>query len=203
MKFTAKPAVLVAVAIAAGVTGCGSVSAGQTAGAVQSSSSTPAPSAPTGSTSAKPVPTPLRSSGPPSPISVDSTGPGPQYPAAISSGNDTQPLNNMVVLSNTWGTGDGQTSITVDAGASGADSSNGLFIILRQTQAGGQSLKTVTVAGSGAVRISSAPLGVSVETSAQTGDLSFDSDSGMSGVLHLSDDTITITSSGTATPTAS
>lgn len=93
-------------------------------------------------------------------------------------------------LKNSWGTGDGRHSVIVDAGASTADPSDGIFIILRQ-HGGRQSLDTITVPGTGAVWISSAPLGVSVETSAQTGDLSFDSDNGITGTLHLSDETVT------------
>ena len=204
-KFTAS-AVLVAVAVAAGAVGCGSASAGAAAGAAQSSSAQPT-EAPSGSapasTPAKPIPTPSRSYGPPSHVPVTPGAPGPKFPAAIASGADAEPVGGSIeIFRNGWGTADGKTTVLVSAGASRADPSDGLFVIVRQTQAGGQSQNNVTVAGSGAVWISSAPLGAGVETSAQTGDLSFDSDSGMTGVLHLSDDTVTITGNGTATPTA-
>lgn len=188
MRF-AKASAFVAVAlVATSMAGCGSKVAGQ-AGVAMAADAVPPASAPS---NGKPAPAPSRSPGPPVHINVDTNGPGPKFPAAIASGNDTQPLNSSVILTNSWGTADGKTAVTVDAGASQADPSNGILMILRQQAGGQQSVEILTVPGSGAVRISSAPLGVSVETSAQTGNISFSTASGATGILHLGNDTVTM-----------
>ena len=191
-------ACLVAVATVTGaVTGCGSVQSGQPAVAVPTSA-TPSDTAPVTS---KPIPTPSRSPGPPNPIDVNTSGPGPQFPAAIASGTTAQPFTGQVELRNEWGTADGTSLVEVDAGASNADLSDGIFAILRNDE-GNQSLKFVRVPGSGAVWITQAPLGASVETSGQTADLVFNSESGETGILHLSDNTVAITGQATASPIA-
>jgi hypothetical protein len=183
MAIATRALFLAAGAIAAALAGCGSAHIGQPIASV-STDTTPA-------ATAKPAPSPSVISGSPSPVSVDTSGPGPQFPAALASGTATQPLTGQVELRNAWGTADGTSVVEVDAGASSADTSNGMFVILRDDR-GNQSLNIITVPGTGAVWITQAPLGVSVETSAQTADLVFASDSGATGVLHLSNDTVTI-----------
>ena len=196
MAKTARASLAAAAVIAAALTGCGSVHAGQPAVAVPTSA-TPSDTMPVTS---KPIPTPSRSSGSPSPIDVNTSGPGPQFPAAIASGTAAQPLTGQVELRNEWGTADGTSLVEVDAGASNADPSNGIFAILRNDK-GNQSLKFVTVPGAGAVWTTQAPLGASAETSGQTADLGFNSENGETGILHLSDDTVTITGQATTSAT--
>ena len=98
-------------------------------------------------------------------------------------------------LTNGWQAGDRRTYTAVDAGANPARPSVGELGIFRQdfvkvTQA----QHVVNVPGAGALRIVKAPLGQAVATSAQSsGDLEFVGSRGVRGVLHLSDDSVTIT----------
>ena len=120
------------------------------------------------------------------------------YPA----GNNHVPFTGHMIVRNYWTVADGKTEVVVQAGVSTDDPSEGFFTIFRE-QGADQALDHIIVPGTGAVWISAAPLGASVETSAQTGDLSFDSASGETGTLHLSDDTVSIDTSATPGPTAS
>ena len=74
--------------------------------------------------------------------------------------------------SNGWLVSDGRTLVAVYAGAAGGDPTVGRVVVVRQDLAAGtQSLRTVDAGATGALTIAAAPLGASVETSAQTGSL--------------------------------
>jgi hypothetical protein len=82
----------------------------------------------------------------------------------------------------------------VVAGADARHPSDGLFSILRTSYIGGtQHGDGVRVPGSGAVTITKAPLGRKIVVSAQKhGKFEFKSKSGITGTLHLKDDTVTL-----------
>ena len=98
-------------------------------------------------------------------------------------------------VANGWQAGDRRTYTAVDAGANPARPSVGELGIFRQdfvkvTQA----QHVVNVPGAGTIRIVKAPLGRGVATWSQArGDLEFAGSRGVRGVLHLSDDSVTIT----------
>ena len=70
---------------------------------------------------------------------------------------------------NGWLVSDGETLVAVYAGAAGKDPSRGRLVIVRQDlRAGTQTMRRLDAGPTGALRIAAAPLGGSVETSAQT-----------------------------------
>jgi hypothetical protein len=70
---------------------------------------------------------------------------------------------------NGWLVSDGTTLVAVYAGAAGDDPSVGRVVIVRQDLvAGRQTVRTIDAGATGALTIAAAPLGSSVETSAQT-----------------------------------
>lgn len=98
----------------------------------------------------------------------------------------------VIEVSNAWEVSNGSSLVAVYAGSAGNEPSSGRFVIIRQSfPAGTQSIKTVTVPGSGALTISKAPTGSASETTAQTGRLEYNSTSGSSGILDLGTDTTT------------
>jgi hypothetical protein len=87
---------------------------------------------------------------------------------------------------NAWVTSDGQTLTAVYAGADGNDSSTGRFVVIRQDlDAGAQTVDSVDTGKTGPISIVNAPLGPSVETSAQQAQLSFSSSKGWTGSIDL------------------
>jgi hypothetical protein len=98
-------------------------------------------------------------------------------------------------LTNGWQAGDRRTFTAVDAGANPARPSVGELGIFRQDFVKvTQTQRVVNVPGGGTLRIIKAPLGRSVATWAQArGDLEFVGSRGVRGVLHLNDDSVTIT----------
>ena len=87
---------------------------------------------------------------------------------------------------NGWLVGDGRTLVAVYAGAAGGDPSVGRLVIVRQNLVSGtQVVQTVDAGPTGALTISAAPLGGSVETSAQTGSIQVRTPSGRLLVLDL------------------
>jgi hypothetical protein len=90
---------------------------------------------------------------------------------------------------NGWLVSDGETLLAVYAGASGADASVGRVVIVRQDLVDGtQTVRVVDAGPTGALAIAHAPLGSSVETSAQTGSIFLRTRSGRSVTLDLSSD---------------
>src|SRR5262245_31708557 len=121
------------------------------------------------------------------PAQIVPGGPGPFF------SSDT-----IYPLTNGWEASDHRTYTAVDAGANPADPSVGELGIFRQDHIRvTQTQKVVNVPGAGAVRIVRAPTGRAVATSAQrNGKLEFVGRTGLRGVLHLSNDKVTITRRG-------
>ncbi len=97
---------------------------------------------------------------------------------------------------NGWEVCDPNRCTEVSAGAVAQDHSAGWFIIHRYRRPTAAKLPggSVKIPGSGPVRIIEAPLGHKVMTSAQRhGSLRFRGKSGVTGTLHLKNDTVTIT----------
>ena len=78
----------------------------------------------------------------------------------------------LLRVRNGWLVSDGRTLVAVYAGAAGNTPSVGRLVIIRQDLvAGRQTVRTVDAGPTGALTIAAAPLGSSVETSAQTGSI--------------------------------
>jgi hypothetical protein len=92
---------------------------------------------------------------------------------------------------NGWLVSDGKTLVAVYAGAAGRDPSVGRVVIVRQDLvAGTQTVRIVDAGRTGALTIAHAPLGSSVETSAQKGDIRFRTAGGRSVTLDLGSDEV-------------
>src|SRR5262245_41660898 len=103
------------------------------------------------------------------------TGQPDRIPAQMLSADVPVPISPQVLQpANAWLVRDAATLVAVYAGAAANKPSDGRFVIVRQNLAiGKQTQDTVDVAGSGLVKITSAPKGAAVETSAQRGKLRF------------------------------
>ena len=101
-------------------------------------------------------------------------------------------------LTNGWEAGDHRSYTAVDAGGDPARPSVSELGIFRQDFVKvTQTQHVVNVPGAGTLRIVKAPLGHAVATWAQQrGDLAFVGSRGVRGVLHLSDDSVTIVKRG-------
>jgi hypothetical protein len=78
----------------------------------------------------------------------------------------------LLRVRNGWLVSDGRTLVAVYAGAAGDDPSVGRLVVVRQDLAAGwQTVRTIDAGATGALTIAAAPLGSSVETSAQTGSI--------------------------------
>jgi hypothetical protein len=109
----------------------------------------------------------------------------------------SSPLSSSVIwpVVNGWAASDRIRNTAVWAGAAGVGHhSTGRFAILRDNyRLVTQNTYTVDVAGAGPLKITDAPLGPRVVTWAQRrGKLEFTSKSGITGTLHLTDDTVTL-----------
>jgi hypothetical protein len=89
---------------------------------------------------------------------------GPAVPVPISP--------SLLRVRNGWLVSDGKTLVAVYAGAAGDDPSVGRVVVVRQDfVVGRQTVRTLDAGPTGALSITAAPLGSSVETSAQTGSI--------------------------------
>jgi hypothetical protein len=115
---------------------------------------------------------------------------GDRIPAHILPPDTPIPLSPALIrVTNGWLVSDGRTLVAVYAGEAGNDPTVGRFVIIRQNLViGFQTRNIVDVGRIGAVRITEAPSGAGVETSAQRGDLRFSSASGAQGILRLARD---------------
>jgi hypothetical protein len=118
-------------------------------------------------------------------------------PARMLSGYDCEFISPEVFspVSNGWRTGNHVRATIVCAGAAGYQGESiGRFLFLRDNfRWGSQKLTKVDIPDAGALRITKAPLGRSVVTSAQRhGKLEFTSENGVSGTLDLRDDSVTL-----------
>ena len=119
---------------------------------------------------------------------------GDRIPAHILPPDTPIPVSPALVrVTNAWLVSDGRTLVAVYAGEAGNDPSIGRFVIIRQNLVVGfQTRDVVDVAAAGSLRITDAPTGAAVETSAQRGDLRFSSMMRTRGVLHLATDTVDV-----------
>jgi hypothetical protein len=101
-------------------------------------------------------------------------------------------------LKSQWQAGDCKQFTAVDAGAYAAHRADGLFGIVRiPARPSSQEQKLIKVPGAGALTITRAPLGPKVETWAQKrGKIQFTSKNGVTGTLHLENDTVTTNGPG-------
>lgn len=97
-------------------------------------------------------------------------------------------------VKNGWVANDHVSYTGVWAGASGTDRNTGRFVILRQDYVHvTQHIDSVDVTGAGPLTITRAPLGRGAETSSQRdGELEFTGANGVTGTLHLADDTVSL-----------
>jgi hypothetical protein len=92
----------------------------------------------------------------------------------------------VLQVRNGWLVSDGRTLVAVYAGAAGDDPSIGRLVIVRQDLAAGrQTVRTLDAGATGALAIAAAPLGGSVETSAQTGSIQIRTSAGRRLTLDL------------------
>ena len=99
----------------------------------------------------------------------------------------------MLTFTNGWFVNNGKTLVAIYAGAAGNNPSDGRLVILRQNELlGTQTLRIVNVSGAGALTIVSAPLGASVETTAQKAAISFRASTGARGTLNLGNGKLTV-----------
>jgi hypothetical protein len=117
------------------------------------------------------------------------------FPGSITS--DGEPFFSEELISpvlNYWGAGSHRRLTAVEAGKDPNHKGRGAFGILRQNFVWeSQTEDLVSVPGSGAVKITKAPLGKRAEGRAQRkGRLRFVGRRGVTGTLHLSDDTVTL-----------
>ena len=103
---------------------------------------------------------------------------GPEVPVPVAP-SLLQPRNG-------WLVSNGKTLVAVYAGAAGSDRSVGRVVIVRQDLlAGRQTVRILDVQSTGALTVTRAPLGSSVETSAQTGTIRLRTAEGRRFVLDL------------------
>lgn len=116
---------------------------------------------------------------------------GNRKPAGMLPPDAQPPFSPSVIrTTNGWLVSNGRTLVAVYGGEAGNDPSVGVFGILRQDlEFGTETRQIVTVGNVGAVRITQAPFGAGVETSAQHAEIEFSSTAGPTGVLHLATDT--------------
>jgi hypothetical protein len=107
--------------------------------------------------------------------------------------------DNLAPQTNMWLMHDCHHFTAVGAGANPAHRADGRFTVYRSDHRGGRgSVRLVVVPNTGAVTITKAPVGVEVETPAQApNDIEFKSKSGVTGTLHLKEDTVTLNRAAT------
>jgi hypothetical protein len=106
------------------------------------------------------------------------------------------PADVLQPIVNGWRAGDHRGITLVEAGLAGDDPSGtkGRFVVFRERERPfAQNVDLVDVRGAGALRITRAPTGRRAANSAQrNGEIEFTSERGVSGTLHLADDTVTV-----------
>ena len=100
----------------------------------------------------------------------------------------------ILIPVNAWSVADCRNHTWVDAGRAGWQPGSGIFVINRSRgETGGGYIRYIVIPDSGATRITHAPLGPTVVTSAQRhGELKFTSQRGVTGTVSLEDDTATL-----------
>jgi hypothetical protein len=125
------------------------------------------------------------------PAPVPDVEPQPIPARMLESGTPVPVGSSVLQARNGWLVSDGRTLVAVYAGAAGGDSRIGRLVIVRQNlRAGKQTVRIVDAGLTGALTIAAAPLGRSVETSAQTGSLRLRTAGGRLLRLDLGRDTV-------------
>jgi hypothetical protein len=104
------------------------------------------------------------------------------------------PIQELWPLKSEWSVANCHRFTVVDAGGDAPHPSrDGLFGIVRMTGGDHEARKMIRVPGAGALTITKAPLGPSVVAWAPVrGDIEFRGENGVTGTLHLKDDTVTL-----------
>jgi hypothetical protein len=123
------------------------------------------------------------------------------HPAKISGNNAAGTTTSILLPVNVWTAGDCHQVTAVEAGAAGWHASAGILVITRIRGSHAAGREYVVIPDSGAVKITDAPLGPKVVTSAQTGELQFKGKRGVTGTLNLADDTATLSTGAVIQPT--
>jgi hypothetical protein len=113
-------------------------------------------------------------------------------PARVLESDAPVPVSPSILrVQNGWLVSDGSTLVAVYAGSAGNDPSVGRLVIVRQDLAAGrQTVRTLDAGATGALAIAAAPLGSSVETSAQTATIGLRTAVGSALRLDLGTDTV-------------
>jgi hypothetical protein len=106
------------------------------------------------------------------PVDPPDSAPDP-IPARMLGSDVPVPISPSVLqVRSGWLVSDGSTLVAVYAGTAGDDPSVGRVVIVRQDlAAGSQTVRTIDAGPTGALTIAEAPLGSSVESTAQTGSI--------------------------------
>lgn len=115
-------------------------------------------------------------------------------PASLLGKHASMVPTQVLVPVNAWSAGDCRTETWVYAGAAGWLKGAGVFVISRSRgDSGRPQYRFIAVQDSGPLRITHAPLGPKVVTTAQrSGEFAFTSKRGTTGTLSLKDDTATL-----------
>lgn len=113
-------------------------------------------------------------------------------PARLLGSEVPVPISPSVLqVRNGWLVSNGRTLVAVYAGAAGNDPAVGRVVIVRQDLAAGrQTVRTIDAGRTGSLTIAEAPLGSSVETSAQTGGIRLQAADGRALRLDLGTETV-------------
>jgi hypothetical protein len=118
---------------------------------------------------------------------------GHTNPARISGENAAFTTSSILLPVNVWTAGDCHRVTQIEAGAAGWHASAGIFVITRIRGSSSARPRYIVVPDSGAVRITDAPVGPEVITSAQErGELAFESKRGITGSVNVGDNTVTL-----------
>ncbi len=126
---------------------------------------------------------------------------GHTLPAKILGNNAAGTTTEILLPVNVWSVGDCQQVTEVEVGAAGWHASSGVVVINRIRGSHALDGLYIVIPDSGAVKITDAPLGPKVVTSAQQGELQFKSKRGLTGTVNLSDDTATLSTGAVIQPT--
>jgi len=125
------------------------------------------------------------------PADVPESGPQPIPARMLGAGAPVPIPPSFLEVRNAWLVSDGRTLVAVYAGAAGNDPSVGRLVIVRQDLvAGQQTVRTLDAGSTGALTIAAAPLGSSIETSAQTAGIRVRAAGGVTLRLDLGTDSV-------------
>ena len=135
------------------------------------------------------------------PAPVPSSEPRP-IPGRMLGSNVPVPISPSILRArNGWLVSDGRTLVAGYAGAAGSDPELGRVVVVRQNLAAGkQAIRIVDAGPTGALTIESAPLGASIETSAQSGELRLETAGGGRILLDLATNKVSHIAHGAALP---